>query len=1132
VAAFLTIVFLDWFLRLPAALRIVVTIFFVGGFVGAAWHWVVRPLRARVSIDDVAVRIEAHFEELGDQLRSSVHFLGGRDSASADMMREAVSRTERLIEQIPLEQALSARPFLVRCAWFVAGVTALLVIATMSPGWLQTGVTRYASPFGETEWQRRVLVTPLTGDENVALGESITVKMRVERGYQESLRALVRMKEIEDRPSKSRAQTMVRGENGEYLATIDGITTDLQYWFEVGDATTERRPATIRVVRRPEVVSASVTIEPPAYATRFSSRTHDPSEGPVRSTIGERVTLVVRTSKPIPAGQPADSVGLVTEEGEPLPLVVSETDGQVLSSSWETVADKTFRVVLRDADGFSSRGSPKYTILAVPDKPPSVTILEPRGTTELTPRALLPLRLRVEDDFGVERLELHARRDKETGDVRVTSLTDYLRSESTVDGATASAEHLWSLESIAPTPGEEIELTAAAMDNFARGDQGGQVGHSAPVRIKIISDLDFQHRRRDDLAAVEAQLRQILEEQTNLLHESSNMLSSDDSNIMLFSEEERGNVIAQGNRQFRLTRRTRELARRTQAMIEQWERNRQSVQPEASEWSELSSGLEQTATAPMHNAALALSRASFLTEANVQRETMRAAAEDQAKAADRLRSLVRRLSQGGMFQHLVTRVRDLLDRQNALHVRTMQLGRATLGRSVDALGPEESSELKRAYRQQVEIQAEADELAANMRNMLSSPDGKDPAGNEAVEEALRAARANDLSRRLQSAAESISENRMAAAALDQQAVEVALRKMVAALRRRDNRRLEQLAKQSRRAEEEVEQLIEQQEALLFATRESAEKRSTAGLETLAGDQGAIRRNTRLLARELVESEGTAPAAAPVSRAATSMSSAEERLLADNAQSSAESQLESVEQLKEALAVLRRLSEEAEEESLRRTLAQLREELESILSEQREINSGLEELSDSIQAAGKLGRSESRDASRLAGRQHVARGLVEALLPDLNRAAVYEFAMKRVVEWMKEVESKLDRRQVEPALTTVARRIEREIEKLIGAILETEKLPLRSDFVEAESEAGAGEGADQQAEIVTVPTVAELLVLKAMQADINERTRLLQHVTDDANASEEQLRLAAMLAEDQNEVRRLTELVTRRADQQK
>ena len=82
VASFLMIVTLDWLLWLPPLLRIVVGGLFIVGFVGVTLHWIVKPLQARLGIDEVAARLEAHFSTLQDRLSSTVNFIEQRSAGS------------------------------------------------------------------------------------------------------------------------------------------------------------------------------------------------------------------------------------------------------------------------------------------------------------------------------------------------------------------------------------------------------------------------------------------------------------------------------------------------------------------------------------------------------------------------------------------------------------------------------------------------------------------------------------------------------------------------------------------------------------------------------------------------------------------------------------------------------------------------------------------------------------------------------------------------------------------------------------------------------------------------------------------------------------------------------------------
>ena len=197
----------------------------------------------------------------------------------------------------------------------------------------------------------------------------------------------------------------------------------------------------------------------------------------------------------------------------------------------------------------------------------------------------------------------------------------------------------------------------------------------------------------------------------------------------------------------------------------------------------------------------------------------------------------------------------------------------------------------------------------------------------------------------------------------------------------------------------------------------------------------------------------------------------------------------------------------------------------MLSDQREINERIGRLRGAIEDQGRMRRPEAREATKLARAQAQLRRRVDQWLPDFEQVPIYEWALRRVAGWMDQSRQWLDTRQVGEQLVSTTMRIVRELEKLIGAIDELDSLPVDQAFAEAE---GGGSGRGRTMAHKPVPTIAELLVLKAMQKEINKRTRLYAESPDMQDPGEEQLRELQMLGEDQAQVRRLTELVTRQA----
>lgn len=1127
VLSFLTITALDWLLWLPVQLRLLGGLLFVSGFVAAAYHWIGRPLKAPLGIEGIAARLEARFPHLQDRLSSTVNFVKRRDAGSATMMRQVVINTDRVVKDLPLEAALTLRPLALRAIAFLLAATVLGGILFVSPNWARTGFLRYFAPFSALEWPRQVAIVPLTGTELVALGESATVRMAIARGWNDRLRSVVRFRE-EGGDTVSRA--MQRDMDGSFYATIDAVTADLTYWFEAGDDSTESAPLMIRVVRRPKVVEALADVEPPSYAVQRGIHTHDLQDGPLHAPIGGHVTIHVRASKPIHPGEPmateVATIGLWTESEEMIPLTIDPDDPHELSARFRVTGDRHFRVRLRDKNGFENRGARRYSILATPDSPPIVTIVEPPAVTELTPFGSVSLLIRVEDDFGVTRLILEV--DRNTGRERtILPLTDHLVRSELDAGVVAIAAYRMSMESLSLVPGDELMFTAAAWDNRRTEGMTEQVGRSQPQRIRVISQVEFDQRVRNDLAQLEERVRQAMLDESDLL-DGTTALASSDAEPQALSREEHTLVARLSTEQARLIRRLRHLARRFNSLRKRIERNSGASVATGDQMGSLEKSLRAIAAGPLTSAGNALSEASDRVHATDQRAAVEKAARHQETGVDQLRNLLESLAQRSDFQELVTRTHDLLDRQNAIRNDTTELSKSLLGQSVEALSDAEITMLNRTHRRQEQLATDVARLLARMERLAAASSGEDPDGADAIEAALRMARAHDVNNRMRAAAHAIKANRTAAATIDQRRAEQALRKMIDALRERDRRELARLEKRLRRIEDEVAELIDQQQALRTATVEAALLDARAAeLHSLALQQHTLQKNTRHVGRELAEMDRATEAARILRLAAVAMGDAETPLLEGLARRASDAQNEALAHLEDALARLVTLAVEAANQSLRRSLARIEETLRAMRVAQVDVNTGIEKLRAAIQARNRVGRKEARLSSRLARKQAGVAALGQDVLPELKQVPVYEWALQRVGKWIDTSRDQLDAREIDDKLVAVSNRIVRELDRLLHAIAETEGLPMETEFTEAE---GGGGARGRSPATRPVPAVAELLVLKAMQVDINRQTGEMHESLDMSRVSETELGRLKMLGEDQAEVRRLTELVTRQANQ--
>src|SRR5215475_11812940 len=108
VGLLLAIIFFDYLVNLPAWPRLVLSLAALGciGYVIARWIW--TPARTKLSLSDVAGRLERAFPQFDDRLRSTVDFASGqREVFGSDVMqRRVMSEAAEMASRVDLRQAV------------------------------------------------------------------------------------------------------------------------------------------------------------------------------------------------------------------------------------------------------------------------------------------------------------------------------------------------------------------------------------------------------------------------------------------------------------------------------------------------------------------------------------------------------------------------------------------------------------------------------------------------------------------------------------------------------------------------------------------------------------------------------------------------------------------------------------------------------------------------------------------------------------------------------------------------------------------------------------------------------------------------------------------------------------------
>jgi hypothetical protein len=162
----------------------------------------------------------------------------------------------------------------------------------------------------------------------------------------------------------------------------------------------------IRVKPRPGVLSVECTQIYPAY-TKLGAQKRN--TGDLKLLVGSRLQVKVTANARLKSGVLRLMGADAQKPLRTAPMKPESGDGTRLAGEVEIGKDVSgLNLLLVDQDGLESKGGAVYRIEAVPDQPPTVSIIWPDRREELlTPGATMLLAFDAKDDFGIAKVRLH-----------------------------------------------------------------------------------------------------------------------------------------------------------------------------------------------------------------------------------------------------------------------------------------------------------------------------------------------------------------------------------------------------------------------------------------------------------------------------------------------------------------------------------------------------------------------------------------------------------------------------------------------------------------------------------------------------------------------------------------------------
>jgi hypothetical protein len=1126
-ATLLATVLLDYLLNLPPVPRLIVMLLAAAAVGHTLVRWVLRPLVARLSLGDIAGRLEEAFPQFDDRLRSTVAFLDHEVPGSDLMKQRVMGEAAELTGRLDLHRALVLKP-----VWSGLGAAAsaalVMVLLALGAGAQLRGVaiSRLLSPFSAQGWPKRVQIE-LVGQvpHRVPFGQRIPIGMRLVRGDRASTKAVILYRYG---TGAWQQELMTRGDDGVYAASLDANIPKgaeqgmLQVRLQAGDDLRELDPITI--LPRLAVRTVEATVVPPPYI----AATPEPvrfnlAAGSALVPAGSQVSLRIAFNKPLDPAQPVALEPIRAEQAMPSIQWQASGNAEVLGV-WTAEQSLRFHIRANDTDGFSSSGIEEYDLIVRPDQDPLIQIELPRRNEERTLEAMVPLQAVAEDDYGVRWVKLIVDRlgDKKhweldlVADGQPGGGATWTRLAGAGDRVRHRANYTWELAQLAEAnlkPGDVLEFFLLAADNFALNGKTHDPVASGKLRIHIVSQQQLADAITNELRAISGRISEIKNSQDRTREETAG-LAEDTAPKPQLDAADRAVAERLAGQQGTAASQTRQIATKLEDVQTRLAENRS----EAAELDQLAGDvkntLNRTAEGPMKAAAGDLTAVQQDDRQTPQdrQQTLDQATERQQQASDDLASALDRLSNIGDLQQTIDRIRAILEEQRKVSRQTREIGKNNIGKKPEQMSAEDREKLNEAAQEQDKLAERTNKALADMEQLAGQMAKTDPASAEAMKQAARTGQQQQVPQNQRKASESARQNQQSSAQTAQKQAEIGLELIISQLREAERRKLEELSRQLAALQQQLANLIRRQaghnldnlnlqgpdrvkqvaaeqldELLAKAERARGVEPPTLTLPQLSTAQEQTERNTRDIARGMEELPDSAEPAARLLRAASRMERAIVHLRASAlAEAYEPPQVEALAALEEARRIVDEQKRKADEKQQQQQKEAIRQAYMRIRGEQEKLNTETSRIDASPRLEdGSLRREEEMRLNGLPGEQGRLAEQITRLGQDLAalRSVVYVWANRDIAASMELVKEGLGKRATGPDTQAEQARIVEQLDAMIR------NLALKPSQPRFEQRAGGGGGGGGGGG-ARLPTEAELRMLRDLQQAVNKTTQVL------------------------------------------
>ena len=616
------------------------------------------------NIDNVAVGLETKHPELKGRLIAAVQFARMTDNPgySAELIAANEKQALDRAGLINFNEVLSFHPVLRSSKLFAVSAVLAVALLAIFPGFFSYSYEVYSNPTteiapplayrlvaapGSTEWIKYRDLTIGAAIIGQRIPKEAIVHYRLAGGTWQ--------KEAIDL-SKLGRSAIPEGDSVSFGISLRQVSKSLDYYVEAGRLRTATEQ--IDVVDRPRVDDIKLSIFYPEYS-KLPPITLDENNGSFSALVGSRVNVKVETN------QPVQNAELVFTDSSRVPLTLNGNFGEV---SLVVEKSRSYHVRLTDRLNEVNPDPIEYYITAIPDEYPSVDVVRPGFDANLSDDMILPLLVRIFDDYGFSSLVMKytvvsgGRSSSEN--VAVLHFSDKIKTEGDV-------EFNWDMDRLNLFPGDYVSYSFEVADNDVIG--GPKIGRSRtyiarlPSLEEIVSQTENQGQER--ITKTEELLKSG-KELSDRLKKSARKLQAQDRSEKSTDWDQKKELESIAKKNEELVENLEKLAEKMDKAVEDMKKDALMSREIMEKLEQLQKLFEEIATPEMREAQKKLMEALKEMDREKLQEAMKDfefSQEDMLQRLERQLALLKKMQIEQKMEAMLRQAEDLLKRQDKMN---------------------------------------------------------------------------------------------------------------------------------------------------------------------------------------------------------------------------------------------------------------------------------------------------------------------------------------------------------------------------------------------------------------------------------------------------------------------------------